>query len=208
MISLSGVRRHSFVVSSSESEGRADHLSVTSSHSVESVAALTSDDYQSSFPPFVSSSYSLSSLSSPVSLYPSPPPTPCSPFFPSYSFPSSLSSGPSTWSKTYPIAVTGTRQSPIDIQSEECVCPQGKDKVPLNIDYPKALNELPLKNTGYGWTVQMPKELSKKTCIEGGPLEGKYLLEQFHAHWGSDCTCGSEHTIDGKSFAAEVRRCS
>lgn len=41
--------------------------------------------------------------------------------------------------------------------------------------------------------------------LSGGPLTESYILEQFHCHWGQDCSCGSEHTIDGKTFAAEVR---
>lgn len=27
---------------------------------------------------------------------------------------------------------------------------------------------------------------------------------QFHAHWGTDDSTGSEHTVDGKSYAAEI----
>lgn len=42
--------------------------------------------------------------------------------------------------------------------------------------------------------------------LTGGPLgTQKFRLEQFHLHWGSDDTKGSEHTIDGKMYAAEVR---
>ena len=110
---------------------------------------------------------------------------------------------PTTWSKTYPIAVTGTRQSPIDIRTESCCSAQGNEL--LSIEYPKSMTDLSLKNTGYGWTVQVPQDLSKKAFIEAGPLQGKYFLEQFHAHWGKDCSCGSEHTVDGKSTSAEVR---
>lgn len=40
--------------------------------------------------------------------------------------------------------------------------------------------------------------------IRGGPLEGSWRLEQFHLHWGSSNDHGSEHTIDGKTYAAEV----
>jgi hypothetical protein len=40
--------------------------------------------------------------------------------------------------------------------------------------------------------------------LEGGPLTGCYRLEQFHYHWGSDDERGSEHTIDGKAYAAEA----
>lgn len=42
------------------------------------------------------------------------------------------------------------------------------------------------------------------TEIRGGPLEGTWRLEQFHLHWGSSNDRGSEHTIDGKTYAAEV----
>jgi carbonic anhydrase len=115
-----------------------------------------------------------------------------------------MSTEPSTWAKTYPIAVTGTRQSPIDIQTHSCPSTEGKAQ--LYFDYPETLSDLQLKNTGYGWTVQVPKELSKSVSLEGGQLKSKYSLEQFHAHWGSDCSCGSEHTVDGKSYAAEVRK--
>ncbi|XP_035214519.1 carbonic anhydrase 1-like isoform X3 [Stegodyphus dumicola] len=38
----------------------------------------------------------------------------------------------------------------------------------------------------------------------GGPLLHTYELVQFHCHWGSSYSCGSEHTIDGKSYAGEL----
>jgi hypothetical protein len=40
--------------------------------------------------------------------------------------------------------------------------------------------------------------------LRGGPLEDEYELLQFHAHWGADNEHGSEHTVDGRAFAAEV----
>lgn len=40
--------------------------------------------------------------------------------------------------------------------------------------------------------------------LAGGPLSSKYRLEQFHMHWGDCDNEGSEHTVDGKSFAGEV----
>lgn len=46
------------------------------------------------------------------------------------------------------------------------------------------------------------------TGLTGGPLNGHFALEQFHAHWGSSDKVGSEHTVDGTQYAAEVRvRC-
>ena len=39
----------------------------------------------------------------------------------------------------------------------------------------------------------------------GGPLlDDEYELWQFHAHWGSDNSKGSEHTVDGIPYASEV----
>jgi carbonic anhydrase len=38
----------------------------------------------------------------------------------------------------------------------------------------------------------------------GGPLPSKYKLEQIHAHWGRCDEEGSEHTVDGKAYPAEV----
>ena len=40
--------------------------------------------------------------------------------------------------------------------------------------------------------------------LEGGPLSSKYQLAQFHFHWGTASTHGSEHTVDGQRFAEEV----
>ena len=40
--------------------------------------------------------------------------------------------------------------------------------------------------------------------MSGGPLEGEYQLAQFHAHWGGENARGSEHTVDGKAFSAEL----
>jgi hypothetical protein len=45
---------------------------------------------------------------------------------------------------------------------------------------------------------------TKILVLRGGPLEHNYRLAQFHCHWGKNCSCGSEHTIDGNYYAAEV----
>lgn len=42
------------------------------------------------------------------------------------------------------------------------------------------------------------------TEVTGGPLKDTYHFEQFHLHWGSKNDKGSEHTINGKLYAAEV----
>lgn len=55
-----------------------------------------------------------------------------------------------------------------------------------------------------GFLLTVVKQFSE---LMGGPLEGKYVLEQFHCHWGPDNNEGSEHTVNGKKFAGEVSFC-
>lgn len=41
--------------------------------------------------------------------------------------------------------------------------------------------------------------------MSGPPFGDRhYQLAQFHCHWGSHCNSGSEHTINGRSYSAEV----
>lgn len=40
--------------------------------------------------------------------------------------------------------------------------------------------------------------------VQGGALDGVYRLVQFHIHWGSCDGQGSEHTVDGVKYDAEV----
>lgn len=53
----------------------------------------------------------------------------------------------------------------------------------------------------------LTRVISLSPALTGGPLSHKYQLIQFHGHWGKHCDEGSEHTIDGKSYAAEVGIC-
>ena len=40
--------------------------------------------------------------------------------------------------------------------------------------------------------------------IIGGPITEDHEFLQFHMHWGPNDQIGSEHLVDGKSYAAEV----
>lgn len=46
--------------------------------------------------------------------------------------------------------------------------------------------------------------ISSSTVIQGGPLDNPYRLKQFHFHWGGKGCHGSEHTVEGNSYASEV----
>ncbi|XP_017771112.1 PREDICTED: carbonic anhydrase [Nicrophorus vespilloides] len=104
--------------------------------------------------------------------------------------------GPETWSKAFP-AASGVRQSPIDI------CPvnlQTEQVKPLTWKYIPE-NEKTLANNGHSWVVNVDGQGSE---LSGGPLEGKYMLEQFHCHWGASDEEGSEHTVQGKKYSGEL----
>ncbi|KAL4234210.1 Carbonic anhydrase [Mactra antiquata] len=108
------------------------------------------------------------------------------------------SNGPSTWVKAFPLA-DGKRQSPINISTSSAKYDAALAKQPIRIAY-STEKELCLQNSGKSVVCQI-KATSE---LSGGPLTGRYKLEQFHLHWGSQDNKGSEHTIDGKEYAAEL----
>ena len=60
-------------------------------------------------------------------------------------------------------------------------------------------------------SVQMDEEdfENSDVTLKGGDLpmeDSDYTFLQFHSHWGSATEPGSEHTVDGKRFDAEVNR--
>jgi carbonic anhydrase len=113
--------------------------------------------------------------------------------------------GPQVWPEKFPIASIGKRQSPIDINTTNCLMRNDSgDGNPLKISYPQTFSGLTIQNTGHGWKVDIPDQLAEKSSLTGGPLQHNYRLAQFHCHWGKDCSAGSEHTVNGKSYAAEL----
>ncbi|XP_018324449.1 carbonic anhydrase 13-like isoform X2 [Agrilus planipennis] len=109
----------------------------------------------------------------------------------------SLVNGPTTWSEVFPDAA-GEKQSPVDIKKTEVK--------PLNCTTKLTWKYVPentidISNPGYCWKVHVKGTGSE---LYGGPLKDNYQLEQFHCHWGADDESGSEHRIDGKSYAGEI----
>lgn len=105
--------------------------------------------------------------------------------------------GPDTWYNNYPIFSSGKRQSPIDIGTE--YVDYDSSLSPIKINY-KPEKHLHIVNTG----LSVRADIKETSEISGGPLEGKYRLEQFHFHWGSNSNKGSEHTLNGYTYASEL----
>ena len=61
-----------------------------------------------------------------------------------------------------------------------------------------------LMNTGHDLKIVLDETSPHIINITGGPLSYKYRATEIIFHWGSIDTLGSEHTIDGQSFSAEV----
>jgi len=115
-----------------------------------------------------------------------------------------LSNGPDTWGQAWPIAVEGKQQSPISL-SWAAVEDKTLNQPRLMVTGGKCYFDI--ENTGETWKATVKIEEGSETAfLRNGPLQPKhvYALEQFHAHWGSNEYRGSEHMVDGKSYAAEL----
>ena len=108
--------------------------------------------------------------------------------------------GPSHWYEEFPVAKEGKRQSPIDLSAELAQTDAALRTTPLAAKYVDK-NILNVENTGASWKVNVD---GKGSSLTGGALAGEYELWQFHAHWDSEDNRGSEHTVEGKMYPAEV----
>ncbi|XP_069159880.1 carbonic anhydrase-like [Procambarus clarkii] len=111
-----------------------------------------------------------------------------------------MSPGPSFWANTFPTC-GGANQSPIDI-----VTSQVKGSYPwLDFgfkNYDVTPNDATITNNGHSAQVTIGQ--NPAPTVQGGDLLAKYTFLQLHFHWGSKQTMGSEHTVDGKRYAAEL----
>lgn len=93
------------------------------------------------------------------------------------------------------------RQSPISLMSiNPAYEPQNR---PLMLEYPATVENLRITNTGFSWEVKIPYQISMTTALYGSHLH-RYRLDQFHCHWGNSEQQGSEHTVDGMFYSAEL----
>ncbi|XP_028678875.1 carbonic anhydrase 12 isoform X1 [Erpetoichthys calabaricus] len=102
------------------------------------------------------------------------------------------------WDKNFPYC-GGVHQSPIDIRSDVVQYDASLQPVELLYYDVSGASMLSLKNNGHSVELSLPSSM----CIGGLPY--RYSAAQLHLHWGSTMQpWGSEHTINGKRFAAEL----
>lgn len=98
--------------------------------------------------------------------------------------------GPEKWPELFPMA-SGHRQSPVNIDTR-ITTRSSTLKKPLSWKYIPE-NTRSLVNPGYCWRVDVNGAGSELT---GGPLtDDKYMLEQFHCHWGCSDGKGNERRL-------------
>ncbi|KAL8564433.1 hypothetical protein ACOMHN_057455 [Nucella lapillus] len=107
--------------------------------------------------------------------------------------------GPADWKYQY--AACGRRaQSPINIDLHRLVRAPTLGFLPGN--YGTDHLDMALLNNGH--TVEVEVSGHNKVTLRGGGLPSTYTLAQFHFHWGSRNSRGSEHTLDGRAAPMEM----
>ncbi|XP_068093694.1 carbonic anhydrase 1-like [Hyperolius riggenbachi] len=107
--------------------------------------------------------------------------------------------GPEQWHKLYPIA-EGNFQSPVDLNAKEAKSDASLKSLSIHYN-PASIKSI--VNVGHSFQV-LSEEKDDESVVKGGPLKATYRLNQFHFHWGPSDDHGSEHTVDGKAYSAEL----
>ncbi|ESO11605.1 hypothetical protein HELRODRAFT_96778 [Helobdella robusta] len=107
--------------------------------------------------------------------------------------------GPSHWPEISMVC-NGTRQSPINI-SKSTTNNSLDDFVFHNYNATPLVTTVTYNGHTGQFQVTVP---SDTLMIHGGGLNDIYNLAQFHFHWGSNDSYGSEHLDHGKAYPGEI----
>ncbi|RWS17749.1 carbonic anhydrase-related protein 10-like protein [Dinothrombium tinctorium] len=111
-------------------------------------------------------------------------------------------SGPNYWGLLNPewiLCNKGKHQSPINIIPEKLVFDPSLSRLKLSSDYVNGS----VRNTGRGILLKISKD--SKVVISDGPLSYDYRFEHILLHYGHENSRGSEHRINGFTFAGELQ---
>lgn len=107
--------------------------------------------------------------------------------------------GPATWAATYSTC-GGMSQSPINLESATRYNTNLQDFTLTNYDMPMS----GVLSIGTGITFSYSSADNAPTVTGGRLGSDVFEFAQFHWHWGSASTQGSEHTLDNKEYPAEL----
>ncbi|XP_029954625.1 carbonic anhydrase-like [Salarias fasciatus] len=127
-------------------------------------------------------------------------PLPPLPPSPSWCYDSHCYYEPSKWHLLPGSSCGGQRQSPVNIETEKAVEKSSLGEFEFtNFDNKHAIKYI--TNTGHAVKCVMADDSVE---VSGGGLGHDYTTLQFHFHWGSHDTKGSEHTMDSKRYPMEM----
>ncbi|CAH3019614.1 unnamed protein product [Porites evermanni] len=107
--------------------------------------------------------------------------------------------GPANWGG---VCASGRKQSPININTCAAMYDSNLDGFTLvNYDTIQAGVNFTAKNDGTTLKISFDSNVYN---VSGGDLPGVYTTVQFHLHWGLNNYRGSEHTVDGMMYPAEI----
>ncbi|XP_068200479.1 carbonic anhydrase-related protein 10-like isoform X1 [Palaemon carinicauda] len=112
-------------------------------------------------------------------------------------------SGPDFWgliNLEWRLCDKGRRQSPIDIDPSRLLYDQNLRQLHIDKHTVGGLVE----NTGHSVVVSLDNTKTPLN-VTGGPLSYRYQLSEIHLHFGSVDVMGSEHTVSGRAFPAEIQ---
>ncbi|XP_023247487.1 carbonic anhydrase 2-like isoform X2 [Copidosoma floridanum] len=110
-----------------------------------------------------------------------------------------MSKGPEHWAEDYE-SCFGKHQSPINIEEHDVRDVYLPALVFSGLELPRTLLMI---NNGHTALLHA-SDNSRQTYMSGGPLNGAYVFEQLHFHWGENDREGSEDLINNHSFAMEL----
>ncbi|KAF3424697.1 hypothetical protein E2986_13587 [Frieseomelitta varia] len=112
--------------------------------------------------------------------------------------------GPGFWGLINPdwwLCHKGRRQSPVNLEPSRLLFDPNLQ--PLHVDKHRVGGVL--ANTGHSVVFAVDNDTRHPVNISGGPLSYRYQFHEIHLHFGLDDRTGSEHTVDGHAFPAELQ---
>ncbi|XP_071452823.1 carbonic anhydrase-related protein 10 [Hetaerina americana] len=105
------------------------------------------------------------------------------------------------------------------INPEWSLCNKGRRQSPVNLEPSKLLYDPNLRilhidkyrihgsiaNTGHSVVFTVDNTTTRHVNITGGPLSYRYQFHEIHVHFGLRDDAGSEHTVNGYAFPAEIQ---
>lgn len=113
-------------------------------------------------------------------------------------------SGPAFWgliNPEWPLCNKGRRQSPVNLEPTRLLF--DPNLLPIHLDKHKVGGVL--ANTGHSVVFAVDNDTRHPVNISDGPLSYRYQFHEIHLHYGMHDRSGSEHTVDGYAFPAEIQ---